>query len=125
MLPMAPIYAVSPRPVTLNACASACPSPSSCWPALARRPRPRPARPADFAAFLRTLIGRYGPQGSFWAEHPDLPRVPVRAWQVWNEESGPFFWDDGDRGRFPAERHRWVRPYLKLLRAAHDAIRAA
>ncbi len=84
-----------------------------------------PARPEPFGAFLRALIGRYGPRGSFWAEHPGLPRVPIRAWQVWNEESGPFFWADDDRGRFPAERHRWVRPYLKLLRAAHDAVKAA
>jgi polysaccharide biosynthesis protein PslG len=84
-----------------------------------------PARPAGYAAFLRTLIGRYGPRGSFWAENPGIPRVPIRAWQVWNEESGPFFWADDDPGNVPAVRHRWVRPYLQLLRAAHDAIKAA
>ena len=89
------------------------------------RPFSPPARTAPYAAFLRALIGRYGPRGSFWSAHPGLRRVPIRAWQVWNEESGANFWEDDDRGNVPAVRHRWVRPYLQLLRAAHGAIKAA
>src|SRR5690348_13963311 len=38
-----------------------------------------------FAAFLTALVKRYGPDGSFWAAHPSLPRVPIRMWQIWNE----------------------------------------
>jgi polysaccharide biosynthesis protein PslG len=44
-----------------------------------------------YSAFLRRLVRRYGPGGSFWAAHPELPAIPVRAWQIWNEPNlGPF-----------------------------------
>ena len=36
-------------------------------------------------AIFRALVGRYGPAGSLWAERPELPRIPIRAWQVFNE----------------------------------------
>lgn len=89
------------------------------------RPFSPPARPGPFADFLRALIGRYGPRGSFWSQHPELPRMAIRDWQIWNEESGPFFWADDDPGDLPAKRHRWVRPYIALLRAVHAAVKAA
>lgn len=37
--------------------------------------------------FLYAAVSRYGAGGSFWAEHPELPYRPVRAWEVWNEEN--------------------------------------
>src|SRR5438128_2245631 len=42
-----------------------------------------PKHPADYAAFMRAMVARYGPAGSLWAEHPEVPRRPVRAWQIW------------------------------------------
>jgi Glycosyl hydrolase family 53 len=89
------------------------------------RPFSPPARNEPFGAFLRALIGRYGPRGSFWSEHPELPRIPIRDWQVWNEESSAFYWADDDPGLLPATRRRWVRPYIALLRAAHAAVKSA
>src|SRR4051812_20490878 len=38
----------------------------------------RPTDPAAFAAFARAAAERYGAGGFFWAEHPDLPALPVR-----------------------------------------------
>src|SRR5918996_3794547 len=32
-----------------------------------------PAHIGAYTAFLRTLVLRYGPRGSFWDEHPELP----------------------------------------------------
>ena len=58
---------------------------------------------------------RYGPQGSLWAERPDLPRVPVRAWQVWNEPNLTRYWSE----------QPFARSYVRLLRAADAALRAA
>ena len=29
----------------------------------------RPARDSDYTAYLRALVERYGPRGSFWTEH--------------------------------------------------------
>jgi hypothetical protein len=75
-----------------------------------------PADPAAYAEYLRTLIARYGPNGSFWAEHPELKRRPIRAWQVWNEPHMHWQW-------FPNED--WDRRYGALLRVAAAAIRAA
>ena len=40
-----------------------------------------------WAAFLRTAVRRYGADGSFWRENPTLPYLPVRDWEIWNEEN--------------------------------------
>ena len=50
-----------------------------------------PARKA-WRAFVRAAAARYGPGGSFWAQHPDLSYDPVHYWQIWNEENSPDFW---------------------------------
>jgi hypothetical protein len=38
-----------------------------------------------WASFLRDVAGRYGAQGTFWEESPDLPYLPIRRWEIWNE----------------------------------------
>jgi hypothetical protein len=38
-------------------------------------------------SFLRTVVDRYGPYGSFWLEHPELDYLPIRSWEIWNEEN--------------------------------------
>ncbi len=40
-----------------------------------------------WASFLREAVRRYGPRGEFWQENPDLPRLPIRKWEIWNEEN--------------------------------------
>jgi hypothetical protein len=88
-------------------------------PTWAKSNRYDPAAPPrdleDYAAFLRALIARYGPDGSLWREQPDLPRVPIRAWQIWNEPSHDYYWST----------QPWPRSYVRLLRASHDAVRKA
>ncbi|MFN8163285.1 MAG: glycosyl hydrolase [Solirubrobacterales bacterium] len=42
-------------------------------------------------SFVTQAVVRYGPEGSFWAEHPTLPSRPIRAWQIWNEENFKYF----------------------------------
>jgi hypothetical protein len=73
-----------------------------------------PRDPADYARFMDTLVRRYGPAGSFWAEHPQVRRFPIRAWQIWNEVANSHYWDK-----------TWTTSYPPLLRAAYDAIKAA
>jgi hypothetical protein len=36
---------------------------------------------------LREAAERYGPEGSFWADNPELPFLPIRRWEIWNEEN--------------------------------------
>lgn len=40
-----------------------------------------------WASFLRRAEWRYGPEGTFWLEHEDLPYDPIRSWEIWNEEN--------------------------------------
>lgn len=87
------------------------------WDRETRRNQASPPRgDTAYPRFLRTLIGRYGPKGSLWAERPDLRPRPVRSWQVWNEPNIDRYWSSpkpfGPR-------------YARLLRASNRAIRAA
>ena len=68
-----------------------------------------------FTAFARAAAARYGSNGSFWSDHPDLPKLPVTDWQLWNEENSPIFWK-------PAPD---AAQYAGLLRAFHSAVTAA
>ena len=74
-----------------------------------------PRDPRDFATFMRVLIARYGPQGSLWAERPDLPRRPLRAWQIYNEPNLERYWS----------AQPYPRPYRRVLCAAYRAIHQA
>lgn len=71
-----------------------------------------PRRARDMARYASVLVRRYGPEGSLWRERPDLPRRPIRAWQVWNEPNLPVYWG----GRPDAGE------YARLLGTVADAI---
>jgi len=76
------------------------------------------ARPRDdgpYGEFLTTLIGRYGPNGSFWTDNPAIPAHPIREWQVWNEPEIAGFWPTS----------QWAPSYVALLRVADAAIKTA
>ena len=73
-----------------------------------------PEFPEDYAAFVRRLVERYGPAGTFWAERPDLPVRPIRDWQIWNEPHFDFYWYTPDGG--------WAPEYVELLKKAKTAI---
>ena len=69
----------------------------------------------DFARFLTALVMRYGPNGSLWAEHPEVSRQPVRSWQIWNEPNLTRYWNVAP----------WASSYVALLKRAHKALKAA
>jgi Divergent InlB B-repeat domain len=35
---------------------------------------------------------RYGTNGSFWAEHPELPYLPIETWEIGNESNSGIYW---------------------------------
>lgn len=41
--------------------------------------------------FLKAAVARYGSGGTFWTEHPLVPQVPIKAWQIWNEPNFKYF----------------------------------
>ena len=65
-----------------------------------------------WTAFVRDLVARYGPSGSFWSLHPELPYSPITSIQVWNEVNLAFYW--GGRPN--------ARQYTELLRLANRAL---
>jgi polysaccharide biosynthesis protein PslG len=67
-----------------------------------------PAHPAAFAHYVAAVIGRYGPHGSFWRQHPQLSGSAVRTFEIWNE---PYF-DSGDNGDYDPGR------YARLVKTA-------
>ena len=71
-----------------------------------------PKSNGTYAELMRQLVLRYSPTGTFWAENPTLPRVPVRQWQIWNEPSGEAHW----------KPRPWAPSYTRLLKAAYTAI---
>jgi hypothetical protein len=74
-----------------------------------------PRDDAQYARFLRTLIGRYGPNGFLWQAHPDVRRVAVRDWQIWNEPNLSNYFS----------QQPYARPYARLLAASYRAVHAA
>ena len=47
---------------------------------------------AAWKDFIDELVDRYGPDGDLWTAHPELDPVPVRTWQIWNEQNSPTFY---------------------------------
>jgi hypothetical protein len=74
-------------------------------------PRHRAAL-AAWKEFVGAAVERYGKGGAFWAEHPELPRVPIRAWQIWNEQNSKTFYAPKPS----------TKAYAKVLGAASSAI---
>jgi hypothetical protein len=67
-----------------------------------------------WTAFLKLAVGRYGPNGSFWAENPTVPRRPIRTWQIWNEENFKYFVAQPN----PTD-------YGKLVKISYSAVKSA
>jgi hypothetical protein len=64
-----------------------------------------------YAEFLKALVERYGPNGSFWAH--SAARQPIRMWQIWNEPDLPTYWSVTP----------FAPSYVTMLAAARAAIK--
>ncbi len=72
-----------------------------------------PKRLADYQAFIKVLIARYGPKGTFWTANPTIPKRPIREWQIWNEPSASYFLN--------VKNYRAYYP--KMLKAGYKAVK--
>jgi hypothetical protein len=68
---------------------------------------------AEWKEFIGEMVDRYGPDGELWTTHPDVPQVPVRQWQIWNEQNSPTYFQPKPD----------PESYARLLSTAADAIR--
>lgn len=74
----------------------------------------------DYANYARKLVERYGSEGTFWAANPQLPKLPIVEWDVWNEPYQRWFWRN-------TGTHAWPDPegYAEMFRAvASEASKA-
>lgn len=75
-------------------------TPSWVSPRLGAEPVATARQRQAWAQFVHAAVARYGSRGSFWREHSELPRLPVRQWEIWNEENIVTFSKEPDPARF-------------------------
>jgi hypothetical protein len=46
----------------------------------------------DFGAYAAAIARRYGPDGDFWREHPDLRQTELEGIEIWNEPNWNAYW---------------------------------
>jgi polysaccharide biosynthesis protein PslG len=82
---------------------------------VAPTPEIPPLGPAldGFERFTRAAVERYGDDGTFWDQHPDVAKLPIIDWELWNEPNSPLFWK-------PAPN---ADQYLALLDAFNIAVK--
>jgi hypothetical protein len=78
-----------------------------------------PRNRSDYVTYLAALVERYGPEGTFWTDHPELPKHPLREWQIWNEPHLPAYWDAPETGPYG-----YARAYPLLLRASYNIVKS-
>ena len=69
--------------------------------------------------YLAALVERYGPDGTFWTDHPELPKHPLREWQIWNEPHLQDYWAAPEKGPYG-----YVRNYPPLLRSSYNIVKS-
>jgi polysaccharide biosynthesis protein PslG len=91
-------------------------------PATSGSPPPRSFR--DMVSFAQVLWWRYGPSGSLWRQHPELPQLPVRSWQVWNEPSLRRYWPPKPSAAQYARMLRQVGSILSAVDPSAEVVTA-
>ncbi|HEV3128238.1 MAG TPA: hypothetical protein VGY32_04605 [Solirubrobacteraceae bacterium] len=81
-----------------------------------------PSSPADYAAYAAALAGRYGPGGSFWRGHPELPPQPVDTYEIWNEPDNTSFWKPAPNPAVYADLYQRSRDAIASLQPAAHVI---
>jgi hypothetical protein len=94
--------------------------------------RPGPSRPPIGTAFaetawqnfLKAVVARYGPSGSYWANGyrqrygAAATPLPIQSWQIWNEPNLQKYFDPGGTSG------QGIQKYARLVKISHDAIKS-
>jgi hypothetical protein len=94
--------------------------------------RPGPSRPPVGTAFaetawqnfLKAVVARYGPTGSYWANGyrqqygAGATPLPIQSWQIWNEPNLQKYFDPGGTSG------QGIQKYARLVKISHDAIKS-
>ena len=68
---------------------------------------------------LKAIVRRYGSQGTFWAQNPNIPKHPVRFLQAWNEENFSFFTEP----RSPSAYGKLVKVSARAVRSVDPKVK--
>ena len=86
-------------------------------------PMSEPGR-AAYRAFVGAVVRRYGNNGSFWAENPDVPYTPIRSHQVWNEPNLKSWWNGRPSARQYGAFLRYVVPEIRAADPGAEVVLA-
>jgi len=67
-----------------------------------------------WSRLLGALVDRYGRRGSLWRQYPSVRKLPITAWQIWNEPTLRVYW-----GGKPN-----AKQYVAMLRTVGRAIKS-
>jgi hypothetical protein len=73
-----------------------------------------PKQFSDLGDFGAAVARHYGPDGSFWKDNPGVPKLPITAYQIWNEPNLPVY----------SPPKPSAAKYVALLKAAGPPIKA-
>ena len=73
-----------------------------------------PKKVSDLGVFGAAVAKRYGPNGTYWAENPDVPKLPITAYQIWNEPNLKAY----------SPPKPSAKKYVQMLKAVKPRIRA-
>ncbi|MBJ7332819.1 MAG: cellulase family glycosylhydrolase [Solirubrobacteraceae bacterium] len=51
-----------------------------------------PKHNGDFATWAADIARRYGPGGDLWRANPAVPKLPLQAYEIWNEPNAGRYW---------------------------------
>ncbi|MBN2584149.1 MAG: hypothetical protein JXL80_13885 [Planctomycetes bacterium] len=75
----------------------------------------------DNVAGIVAFLERYGPDGTFFKDNPDVPKLPITNIEIWNEPNFQYMIPDREpRAEVEAEREAL---YTKVIVAAHKAVK--
>ena len=82
----------------------------------------------NYLTYLDTVLGNFGPNGSFFTRNPSAPYHPIIYVEIWNEPNGYYLfgaenWNGGGTGTTDI-MDRQANLYSKLLMASYAHIRA-
>jgi len=87
-----------------------------------RPPLDSSAAKSEWKTFVSAAVNRYGQGGEYWtnpllfqSQFPGHAAVPVKFWQIWNEENLPRYLISSNA----------PRDYARLLKLTHQAIKGA
>lgn len=73
--------------------------------------------------FVDALVRRYGFSGTFWSDNPGLTPLPMKAWEIWNEQNYAINNPGGTVS--PRKYARFLVDTSARIRSAQSAISAA